>query len=189
MGHKAPRKSLKTCTKSSRPPAPSNPQLSPLWSVWHHSSCWVGHGLGCRRYSTLSLAVTNDIRHQPAYIRPRQVRASQGGPPLHLRPLGSYSSGARGTAAVGSGALGPSINELIDTTFGCCRSSKAADAMPKGAPSAGTLLMHFKCSNLPELCTPRQISSAPFRHMGGRWWLILGRDLAYMGISICHWPC
>jgi hypothetical protein len=38
---------------------------------------------------------------------------SEPGPPLHLRPLGSYISGARGTAAVGAGALKPSVNELL----------------------------------------------------------------------------
>jgi hypothetical protein len=36
------------------------------WPVWHHPSCWVRHGWGCRPYSALPLAVTNDIRHQPA---------------------------------------------------------------------------------------------------------------------------
>jgi hypothetical protein len=70
------------------------------------------------------------------------------------RPLGRYSSGARGTALVRAGALEPPVNELIDTTFGCYPSSKAADAVPKGAPSVGTqaqhatcLLMHLKCCN------------------------------------------
>jgi hypothetical protein len=28
-----------------------------------------------------------------------------------------------------------SVNELIDTTFGCYPSSKAADVVPKGAPT------------------------------------------------------
>jgi hypothetical protein len=78
---------------------------------------------------------------------------SEPGPSLHLRPLGRYSSGTRGTTAVQANALGASVNELINTTFGCYPSSKAADAMPKGAPSVGThaqhvtLLMHLKCCN------------------------------------------
>jgi hypothetical protein len=78
---------------------------------------------------------------------------SEPGPPLHLRPLGRYSFGARGTTAIRAGALEPSVNGLIDTTFGCYPSSKAADAMPKGAPSVGThaqhatLLMPLKCCN------------------------------------------
>jgi hypothetical protein len=42
-------------------------------------------------------------------------------------------------AAVGAlraGALEAPVNELIDTTFGCCYpSSKAADVVPKGAPA------------------------------------------------------
>jgi hypothetical protein len=41
-------------------------QLPTHWSVWHHSSCWVRHGWGCRPYAALPLAVTNDIRHQLA---------------------------------------------------------------------------------------------------------------------------
>jgi hypothetical protein len=85
--------------------------------------------------------------------RPRQVRANQAGLSLHLRPLGRYSSGARGTTAAQASALEPSVNELINTTFGCYPSSKAVDAMPKGAPSVGThaqhatLLMPLKCCN------------------------------------------
>jgi hypothetical protein len=67
--------------------------------------------------------------------------------------LGRYSSGARGKTAVQASALEPSVDGLINTTFGCYASSKAADAMPKGAPSVGTdaqhatLLMHFNCWN------------------------------------------
>jgi hypothetical protein len=78
---------------------------------------------------------------------------SEPGPSLHWRPLGRYSSAARGSTAVRAGALKPSINELIDTTFGSYPSSKAADAVPKGAPSVGTqaqhatLLMPLKCCN------------------------------------------
>jgi hypothetical protein len=34
------------------------------------------------------------------------------------------------------------MNELINTTFGCCPSSKAADVVPKGATSAGTHAQH-----------------------------------------------
>jgi hypothetical protein len=61
---------------------------------------------------------------------------SEPGPPLHWRAaLGRYSSGARGATAVRAGALEASVNELIDTTFGCYPSSKAADVVPKGAPT------------------------------------------------------
>jgi hypothetical protein len=106
---------------------------------------------------------------------------SEPGPPLHLRPLGSYSSGARGTAAVGAGAMEPSVNELIDTTFGCYPSSKSADAMPKGAPSAGThaqhatLLMHFKCCNFRP--------TGPFGITLRAGWVMDGAT------PHCHWPC
>jgi hypothetical protein len=78
---------------------------------------------------------------------------SEPGPSLHLRPLERYSSGARGTTAIRADAMELPVNGLIDTTFGCYPSSKAADAMPKGAPSVGThvqhatLLMHLKCCN------------------------------------------
>jgi hypothetical protein len=78
---------------------------------------------------------------------------SEPGPSLHLRPLERYSSGARGTTAIRANAMELPVNGLIDTTFGCYPSSKAADAMPKGAPSVGThvqhatLLMHLKCCN------------------------------------------
>jgi hypothetical protein len=87
------------------------------------------------------------FRHAPATT----PSPSEPGPPLHLRPLGRCSSGARGTTAVRSGALQPHVNGLIDTTFGCYPSSKAADDMPKGAPSVVahniTLLMPLKCCN------------------------------------------
>jgi hypothetical protein len=38
-------------------------------------------------------------------------------------------------ATVRAGALEPPVNEFIDTTFGCYPSSKAADAVPKWAPT------------------------------------------------------
>jgi hypothetical protein len=60
---------------------------------------------------------------------------SEPGPSLYLRPLGRHSSGARGAAAVQASALGASVNELIDTIFGCYSSSKAADVVPKWAPT------------------------------------------------------
>jgi hypothetical protein len=56
---------------------------------------------------------------------------SESGPSLYLWPLGRYSSGARGATAVQAGALEPSVNELIETTFGCYLSSKAAGVVPK----------------------------------------------------------
>jgi hypothetical protein len=39
-----------------------------------------------------------------------------------------------------AGALEAPVDELIDATFGfgCCPSSKTANVVPKGAPSAGT---------------------------------------------------
>jgi hypothetical protein len=73
--------------------------------------------------------------------RPRQVRANH----MQVRPctawlaggcvLGRCSSGARGATAVRAGALEPPVNELTDITSGCYPSSKAADAMPKVAPT------------------------------------------------------
>jgi hypothetical protein len=57
------------------------------------------------------------------------------GPSLHLRPLGRDSSAARGATAIRAGALEASVNELIDTTFGCYSSSKSADIVPKGEPT------------------------------------------------------
>jgi hypothetical protein len=54
---------------------------------------------------------------------------------LYLRPLGRYSSGARGTTAIRASVLEASVNELIDTIFGCYPSSKSADVVPKGAPT------------------------------------------------------
>jgi hypothetical protein len=64
---------------------------------------------------------------------------SEPSPPLHLRPLGRYSSGARGTTAVRAGALELSVNGLIDTTFGCYPSSNPPMLCPKGhQPSVGT---------------------------------------------------
>jgi hypothetical protein len=95
---------------------------------------------------------TGPFRRAPAATgRPRQVqvRASRS-VLLHLRPLGRCSSGARGTTAIRASALEPPVNGLIDTTFGCYPSPKAADAMPKKAPSVGThatLLMPLKCCN------------------------------------------
>jgi hypothetical protein len=49
--------------------------------------------------------------------------------------LGRYSSGNRGATAVQANVLGPSVNELIDITFGCYPSSKAAGVVPKGVPT------------------------------------------------------
>jgi hypothetical protein len=54
------------------------PMLCPKGAptIWHKStaamppcsctSCWVRRGWGCRPYSALPLAITDDIRHQPA---------------------------------------------------------------------------------------------------------------------------
>ena len=60
---------------------------------------------------------------------------SEPSPSLYLRPLGRYSAGARGAAAMQASALGASVNELIDTTFGCYPSSKSAGVVPKGVPT------------------------------------------------------
>ena len=54
---------------------------------------------------------------------------------LRLRRSKRYGSGARGATAMQANALEASVNELIDTTFGCYPSSKAADVVPKGAPT------------------------------------------------------
>jgi hypothetical protein len=81
---------------------------------------------------------------------------SEPSPSLYLRPLGRYSSGARGATAMQASALEASVHELIDTIFGCYPSSKAAGVVyPKGcqpfgtkAPQrASTLLMHLNCCN------------------------------------------
>ena len=60
---------------------------------------------------------------------------SEPSPSLYLRPLGRYSSGARGATAMQASALEASVNELIDTIFGCYPSSKAAGVVPKGVPT------------------------------------------------------
>ena len=82
---------------------------------------------------------------------------SEPSPSLYLRPLGRYSSGARGATAMQASALEASVNELIDAIFGCYPSSKAADVVPKWAPNIqtfgtkqaqhATLLMHLKRCN------------------------------------------
>jgi hypothetical protein len=41
-------------------------------------------------------------------------------------------------------------------------------------------------SNQPWSYTPKQLSSAPLRHMGGRWWLILGHLLAILRTSAVY---
>ena len=60
---------------------------------------------------------------------------SEPSPSLYLRPLGRYSSGARGATAMQASALEASVNELIDTIFGCYPSSKSAGVVPKGVPT------------------------------------------------------
>jgi hypothetical protein len=134
-----------------------------------------------------ALVRTANGRHErytaPVGVYTTTSSPSEPGPPLHLRPLGSYISGARGTAAVGADALGPSVNELIETTFGCYPSSKAADAIPKGTPSAGThaqhttLLMYSKCCNFRP--------PGPFGITLCAGWVMDGAE----GLSPhCHWP-
>ena len=91
---------------------------------------------------------------------------------MHLRPFGSYISGSRGTAAVGAGALEPSVNELTDTTFGC---SILAQKPPVLCPKerhrlarmhlAAALLMHFKRCNF----RPPMVRLAPLFVLGGSW--------------------
>jgi hypothetical protein len=54
---------------------------------------------------------------------------------LRLRRSKRYGSGARGATAVQAIALGPPVNELIDTIFGCYPSSKAAGVVPKAVPT------------------------------------------------------
>jgi hypothetical protein len=74
---------------------------------------------------------------------------SEPGPSLYLRPLGRYSSGARGATAIRASALGASVNELIDTIL----AQKPPMLCPKGHQPFGTkaqhatLLMHLKCCN------------------------------------------
>ena len=79
---------------------------------------------------------------------------SEPSPSLYLRPLGRYSSGARGATAMQASALEASVNELIDTIFGCYPSSKAADVVPPNGhqpfgtkAQRATLLMHLNCCN------------------------------------------
>ena len=74
---------------------------------------------------------TGPLRRTPATT----PSPSEPGPSLYLRPLGRYSSGNRGATAVQANALETSVNELIDTTFGCYTSSKAAGVVPKGVPT------------------------------------------------------
>jgi hypothetical protein len=170
------------------------PQL-PLCCLLMHLKCCNFRPLGGSWMGLQALFHIATGRHErytaPAGVHtttPTPSPSEPGGPPLplHLRPLGSYSSGARGTAAVGAGTLELSVNGLIDTTFSCYSSPKAADAMPKGAPSAGThghschfatLLMHLKCCNFRPL--------GPFGITLRAGWVM---DGAAGFIPHCHWP-
>jgi hypothetical protein len=111
------------------------------------------------------------------------AKSERKSPPLHLRPLGRYSSGAGGTTAARAGALEPSANELIGTTFSCYRSSKSADTMPKGAPTIWThaqhaaLLMHLQCCNFRP--------TGPFG-IAFRAGCAMDGDVGL--IPHCHWP-
>jgi hypothetical protein len=109
---------------------------------------------------------------------------SEPGPSLYLRPLGRHSSGARGATAVQqASALEASVNELIDTIFGCYSSSKAADVVPKWAPPFGTkaqhatLLMHLK------RCNFRPTGPFGITLRDG-----CAMDGAFGLIPHCHWP-
>jgi hypothetical protein len=62
---------------------------------------------------------------------------------------GRYSSAARGATAIRTGALEAPVNELIDTTFGCYPSSKAADV----SAQRGTNHLAQKHSMPPCSCT------------------------------------
>jgi hypothetical protein len=128
---------------------------------------------------------TGPFRRAPVTTTPSP---SEPGPSLYLRPLGRCSSGARGTTAVQANALEPSVNGLIDTTFGCYPSSKAADVVPKGAPtiwhtstachiSPCCLLLPLKCYNFRP--------TGPFGTT-----LRAGCDMngAVGPIPHCHWP-
>ena len=84
----------------------------------------LGRALGAGRH-------TGPFRRTPATT----PSPSEPSPSLYLRPLGRYSSGARGATAMQASALEASVNELIDTIFGCYPSSKAAGVVPKGVPT------------------------------------------------------
>jgi hypothetical protein len=99
------------------------------------STCCVGGARPCAGRGTVRARSTVPCSDHVKPERTRSVLALAAA-------LGRCSSGARGTTALRAGALGPSVNGLIDTNFGCYPSSKAADDMPRGAPSVGTHAQH-----------------------------------------------
>jgi len=111
---------------------------------------------------------------------------SEPSPSLYLRPLGRYSSGARGATAMQASALEASVNELIDTIFGCYPSSKAAGVVPKGVPTIwhkrpqpqrATFLMHLNCCN--------------FRPAGPFGTTLCAGCVIHGAVGLiphCHWP-
>jgi hypothetical protein len=123
----------------------------------------------CWRRSVAGRGATSPFRRTPATT----PSPSEPGPSLYLRPLGRYSSGARGATAVQASALEASISELIDAIFGCYPSSKAAEeAVPStcvgdARPCAGRGATRAR-STVPQ--RPRQVRATQVRPCtGGRW--------------------
>jgi hypothetical protein len=133
--------------------------------------CWVRHGWGCRPYSALPW--------DRGAVRARSAVPQRAGPSTTPSPSEPATRSAlalaavagalqlrrkRGTAAVGVGALGPPVNELIDTTLGCYilalgqllggwangipsrPPTKSQQSSPKLAPRLASLA---RCSPLP----------------------------------------